>query len=223
MSLLDHEIVEVNISSAQAANACVIWLHGLGANGHDFVPIVPHLQLPPKKAVRFIFPHAPSIPVTINANMKMPAWYDITEMNIERTVDEQALKNSAQEVIKFVEQQNQLGIDYKRIIIAGFSQGGAVAYQAALSYQQQLGGLMALSTYFATANSCTIRQQTALPIAIYHGSHDPVVPEVLGQQAQRTLSAAGFTPEYKTYPIEHNVSEAEIADISNFLNHCLRQ
>lgn len=222
MSLLNHECIEVNVSPETPANASVIWLHGLGANGHDFVPIVPHLNLPKDAAVRFIFPHAPSIPVTINGGYEMPAWYDITEMDIEREVDEAQLRNSANEVVKFIQDEQQRGIASERIIIAGFSQGGAVAYEAAISHPEKLAGLLALSTYFATAKSCARSEANQdLPIAIYHGIKDPIVPAILSERALHSLRGWGYTIDYKTYPIEHNVSEEEIEDISNWFNERL--
>lgn len=199
-------------------DACVIWLHGLGADGHDFAPIVPELRLPPALHIRFIFPHAPAIPVTVNGGFVMPAWYDILSMEIERKVDETQLRASAKAVQALIEQQIEQGIDSRRIVLAGFSQGGAVAYEAALSFEQPLGGLVAMSTYFATAGSLNIHEANRhLPMQVLHGSRDPVVPELLGQKACRELELLGFLPEYHSYPMEHSVCAAEITDISRFL------
>jgi phospholipase/carboxylesterase len=203
-------------------DACVIWLHGLGADGHDFVPIVPELRLPPELRVRFVFPHAPAMPVTVNGGHVMPAWYDILSLEIERKVDETQLRASAEAVQALVEQQLGQGIDSRRIVLAGFSQGGAVAYEAALSFDRPLGGLIAMSTYFATAASLKLHDANRhLPVQVLHGSRDPVVPELLGQKACRALERLGLLPEYHNYPMEHSVCAAEIRDISRFLCRCL--
>ncbi len=140
----------------------VIWLHGLGADGNDFAPIVPELHLPEDAAIRFIFPHAPAIPVTINGGFVMPAWYDILETDIARKVDTAGLMASAKAINGFITRELDRGIDSKRIVIAGFSQGGAVAYQVALSYEKPLGGLLAMSTYLATADTIQYMKQIKL-------------------------------------------------------------
>ena len=214
MALLPYEKLETSSN----ITASIIWLHGLGANGHDFVPIVPELNLPQDLGIRFIFPHAPSIPVTINGGMTMPAWYDIYAMQLERTIDQDQIMASAAAVIALVEQEIEKGIPSERIILAGFSQGGAVGYQAALAYNKPLAGLMALSTYFATDK--TIECHTAnknLPIGIFHGTFDNIVPETLGKQAQKTLETLGYTPSYTSYPMEHSVHPQEIKDISSWI------
>lgn len=212
----------VEIEPATAATASVLWLHGLGADGHDFEPIVPELRLPRAAAVRFVFPNAPAIPVTINGGMVMPAWYDILAMDIGRKVDERQLLQSAAAVSALVDREIERGIDSRRIVVAGFSQGGAVAYQLALSYPQPLAGLLVLSAYFPTARSITLHDANReLPIQVCHGSLDPVVPEELGHQAHQTLLAMGYAAGYKTYPIGHNVSPEEIADVSRWLRATL--
>lgn len=208
----------VEIEPKAPADATVIWLHGLGADGHDFEPIVPELRLPESAAVRFIFPHAPSIPVTINGGYVMPAWYDILEMNIERKIDEKQILASADAIRAFIDREIERGIDSRRIVIAGFSQGGAVAYQVALTYPKRLAGLLALSTYFATRE--TIQSSEAnrdLPVQICHGTFDPIVPETLGQQSFELLQARGYPVAYKTYPMEHGVCPPEVVDIAAWL------
>jgi len=208
----------VEVQPKLTANAAVIWLHGLGADGHDFEAIVPQLFLPEALAIRFIFPHAPSIPVTINGGLKMPAWYDILEMSIERQVDLTALNRSAKQIQALIDREIGRGIPADRIVIAGFSQGGAVAYQAALTYAKPLAGLLAMSTYFATKES--IQPSAAnkrLNINIMHGSQDPVVDPSLGKQALRSLTEMGFQPSYKSYIMEHCVCGAQITDISAWL------
>lgn len=212
----------VEIEPTQTATASVIWLHGLGANGHDFEPIVPELKLPSDLAIRFVFPHAPAIPVTINSGYVMPAWYDILEMNIERKVDEAQLRISASEVVKLIEREMQRGIPSERIIIAGFSQGGAVAYEAALSYAKPLAGLLCLSTYLATKDSLLRdKANQDIPIQIFHGSLDPVVPVSLGEHAYEALKGWGYVVEYKTYPMEHSICLEEIEGISKWLQKTL--
>jgi len=219
MSLLP--CIEVEPSSP--ANATVIWLHGLGADGHDFEPIVPELNLPADLPIRFIFPHAPSIPVTINNGYVMPAWYDVLEMSIEREVDEVQLKASASAITAFIDREISRGIDSRRIIIAGFSQGGAVAYQTALTYPKPLAGLLGLSTYFATKDTIAPSPENkAIPIQIYHGSKDNVVPEILGQQSYEKFQSMGYAVKYATYPIEHSVCLEEIDEISQWFQTILK-
>ncbi|MAY56875.1 alpha/beta hydrolase [Pseudohongiella sp. O18] len=204
------------------ADAAVIWLHGLGADGSDFVPIVPELRLPSDMAVRFIFPNAPSIPVSINQGYVMPAWYDILEMDVSRRVDETQLRASAAAVHELVEAQMAAGIDSRRIILAGFSQGGAVVLEAGLSCPHPLAGIMSLSSYFPTADTVTVNQANReLPIRVFHGTADPVVREALGQQAVAALQAKGYKPEYSSYPMQHTVCLEEIRDISSWLQSTL--
>lgn len=212
----------VIVEPAQPAKASVIWLHGLGADGHDFEPIVPELKLPPEAAIRFIFPHAPAIPVTINSGYVMPAWYDILAMDIDRKVDVKQLEASAQAVAKLIDRELEKGIPSERIVLAGFSQGGAVAYQTALTYPKPLAGLLAMSTYLATADSIQVNSANkSLPIEIFHGLQDPVVPESLGKKAQQRLQALGYTPGYFTYAMEHSVSAAEVKDLADFIKKWL--
>lgn len=214
--------VEMESPSGVAVNASIIWLHGLGADGNDFAPLVPQLALPENSGIRFVFPHAPSIPVTINNGFVMPAWYDIKEMDIDRHVDEAQLLQSAAWVHALIDREIERGVDSRRIIIAGFSQGGAVSYEAALSYGKPLAGIMALSTYFATAASVKVDPvQNEIPIMICHGSMDPVVPELLGQNSVATLQEMGFKPEYHSYPMEHSLCPQQVVDISAWLSRIL--
>lgn len=214
--------VEMEAPRGVPVNAAVIWLHGLGADGNDFAPIVPQLQLPAGVGVRFIFPHAPSIPVTINSGLVMPAWYDIKMMDIDRHVDEVQLAQSASWVHALIDREVERGVASERIIVAGFSQGGAVAFEAGLTYPQRIGGIMALSTYFATAGSVKVNPlQKPLPILICHGTQDPVVPEMLGRKSLATLQDMGFAPEYRAYPMPHSVCPEEIDDIGDWLSRTL--
>ena len=200
------------------ADAAVIWLHGLGASGHDFQPIVPELHLPNDMPVRFIFPHAPTIAVTINGGMQMPAWYDILSLDIEREINEQQFSASVDGVRALIERELERGISSERIILAGFSQGGAIAYEAALSYDKPLAGLMTMSTYFATHK--TINPHPAnksIPVHVFHGMYDPMVPEAMGKHAVAALEQMGYAPEYITYPMEHEVCRQQIDDISRWI------
>ena len=214
----------LTIEPKQPADSCVIWLHGLGADGHDFAPVVPELKLPADLATRFIFPHAPQIPVTINGGMVMPAWYDILEMQLERKIDTEQLCASADEIVKLINQQVELGIPSERIIIAGFSQGGAVAYQVALSFPKRLAGLLALSTYFATENTIEMHPANQkMPILIMHGRYDDIVPESLGIKAKNSLSEHHYPVEYINYPMPHSVCLEQIEEIGRWLTQHLHK
>lgn len=206
------------------ADAAVIWLHGLGATGHDFEPIVPELHLPENMAVRFVFPHAPTIPVTINGGLRMPAWYDILTLDIERQINQQQFLISVDAVTALIEREIKRGLRSERIILAGFSQGGAIAYQAALCYNKPLAGLMTMSTYFATHKTIVPHPANKhIPVFILHGMYDPMVPEAMGKQALAALQQMGYSPEYQTYPMEHEVCRQQIDDISAWLQKRLSQ
>jgi phospholipase/carboxylesterase len=218
MSLLpaiEHE-------TSPSPDATVIWLHGLGADGYDFAPIVPELNLPPDLRIRFLFPHAPSIPVTVNNGYVMPAWFDILVMDIDRKVDVPQLLVSAEAINRFIDRELERGIDSRRIVLAGFSQGGAVAYQVCLSHPRPLGGLIAMSTYFATSDSIVLSDANCnLPIEIHHGVHDPVVPPALGIRAGEFLKERGYAINFRSYPMEHSVCPQQIDHISQALQRFL--
>lgn len=217
MSLSSIEL-EVN----GPVTASVIWLHGLGADGNDFVPLVPELRLPAQLGVRFIFPNAPAIPVTINGGYVMPAWYDILAMTEERQINQAQFFESAQQIAALIDAEIARGIPSERIIVVGFSQGGAVAYQTALSYAKPLGGLLALSTYFVNhADFAAHSANKALPIQILHGRFDSVVQESMGKNALNLLTEMGYPVNYKNYPMEHEVNFTEIGDISAWLQQRL--
>ncbi|MBL4580224.1 MAG: carboxylesterase [Gammaproteobacteria bacterium] len=214
--------IEIESPDGVDVNASIIWLHGLGADGSDFAPLVPQLSLPDGVGVRFIFPHAPSIPVSINNGFVMPAWYDIKEMDIDRHVDEEQLRQSAAGVHALITREIERGVDSRRIVVAGFSQGGAVSFEAGLTYPKPLAGIMALSTYFATADSIKVNPiQSGLPILICHGSMDPVVSEALGKKSVVTLQSLGFVPEYNSYPMEHSLCPQQIVDIADWIGRTL--
>lgn len=200
----------------------VIWLHGLGANGHDFEPVVPEFAFARERPVRFIFPHAPEMPVTINGGMVMPAWYDILAMNIDRKVDAEQLRVSAARVAELIDAEIARGVPPECIVLGGFSQGGAVAYELALTYPKRLGGLFALSTYFATADSITRNEANqGLPIFVAHGTYDPIVPDALGKRAADHLAELGYEVSYHTYGMEHSLCLEEVRDMDRFLNERL--
>ncbi len=221
MSYTIHESEEsVVLEPASTADAAVIWLHGLGADGHDFVPIVQELRLPQSMAVRFIFPHARPRPVTINNGYVMRAWYDITGLGADRKEDDAGIRESAAVVNGYVEQQNALGIDTKRIVIAGFSQGGAIALQAALRYPARLAGVMALSTYLPLRDTVAAEAAPAnrdVPILMCHGLRDGMVPATLGQASRDLLQGLGYQVQWQAYPMEHSVCMEEVLDISKWL------
>ena len=218
MNYLPH----ITIETGDKPKAAVIWLHGLGASGDDFASLVPHLKLPESLAIRFIFPHAPERPVTINGGYIMPAWYDILEMNIERKIDLQQIQKSSDAIVALIEREIARGIPSNKIILAGFSQGGAVAYHCGLSYQRPLGGILALSTYFATWRTLAVHPENQhIPVYLFHGTQDEMVPEVMGREAMRVLAEKGLQPEYASYTMGHEVCFEEIADISKVLQGLL--
>lgn len=213
----------VEVEPKTTANASVIWLHGLGANGHDFEPIVDQLDLPSDLAVRFVFPNAPAMPVTINNDMVMPAWYDIHELSlVDSKVDLAGIRQSVAAIKALIKRENRRGIESKRMVLAGFSQGGAVAYECGLTCAKPLAGILCLSTYFATHATCApTTHNRKTPILIQHGRVDPVVPEMLGREAARQLTKLGNSVEYKTYQMEHTVCAEQIDDISSWLTRVL--
>lgn len=202
----------------------VIWLHGLGADGHDFYGIVPELKLPASAAVRFIFPHAPSMPVTLNGGYVMPAWYDILGIDgIDRQVDIVGIEKSVAAIRQLIAKEVERGIAEENIILAGFSQGGAIAYITALSHPNRLGGIMALSTYLPATEHWTYSTTNKnIPIYIAHGGQDPVVPYSLGQQAFNVLQTKGYTPAWHSYVMQHSVCPSELKDIGLWLEERLR-
>ena len=210
----------VVLAPATPASASVIWLHGLGADGNDFVPIVPELRLPAAPGIRFVFPHAPVRPVTLNMGMRMRAWYDIKTLTAEGRADEAGIRESAARLGGLIEDERALGIAAGRIVIAGFSQGGALALHAALRHPEPLAGILALSSYLPlqallAAELAEANRQT--PILMCHGQYDPVLPLALGVAACNWLRAAGYRVEWKEYPMQHQVCGAEILDVAAWL------
>lgn len=213
----------VRVEPENTAKACVIWLHGLGADGFDFKPIIPYLKLP-QNSVRFLFPHAEVMPVTVNGGMPMRAWYDILEMKVERKVDKTTLLNSSERIKALIDEQIESGIPADKIILIGFSQGGAVAYQTALCYPQALAGMVALSTYMATSDEIKQQQSDAikaLPVWVSHGEYDDVVPKVLGEQATELLAQIGLEPQWSTYPMAHEVCLEQMEALGEWIGQRL--
>jgi len=208
----------------QTADACVIWLHGLGADRYDFLPVAEFLQQH-LHSTRFIMPQAPTRPVTINGGYAMPSWYDIKAMTPARAIDEAQLEASAEQVIELIEAERAKGIDLARIFLAGFSQGGAVVLHTAyIQWQQSLGGVLALSTYaptFAEQHQLSAGQQRT-PALCLHGVHDPVVIPAMGRTAFEYLDSWGVAARWMEYPMEHEVAVAELNDILAWLSEKLR-
>ena len=221
---MTHRIQEsadaVVLAPATPASASVIWLHGLGADGHDFVPIVPELKLPDSPGVRFVFPHARVRPVTLNMGMRMRAWYDIKTLTAEGRADEEGLRESIALLERFIAAERAGGIASSRIVIAGFSQGAAVALHAALRHAEPLAGILALSSYLplqALLAAELSEANRATPILMCHGQQDPVLPLALGVMACNWLRASGYRVEWKEYPMQHQVCLPEIQDIATWL------
>ena len=218
------DLQRVILEPKSQPDASVIWLHGLGADGHDFEPIVPQLHLTPDNSVRFVFPHAPIRPITINGGMEMRGWYDIAGQGLDRKVDEDGIRESAQAVSALLDHEIENGINSQRIVLAGFSQGGAIALHLGLRYQHRLAGILALSTYLPLPDALASEAHSAqlqLPIFIGHGRHDPLVPETLGSRSAQTLESAGYLVEYQTYPMQHSVSADEILAVSIWIKQRL--
>ncbi len=214
----------VEVNTAAGAEYSVIWMHGLGADGRDFEPVVPYLGLPPGLAVRFIFPHAMRRPITINGGMVMRAWYDIVEISTSRGQDEAGIAHSTEQVLALIEREIERGIPASKIILAGFSQGGAVALHVGLRYGQKLAGIMALSAYLLFPERLMQERSEAnatTPVFVGHGTMDPMVPFAMGQATVTVLQDGGWPVEWHSYPIPHSVSPPEIADIGHWLKGCL--
>lgn len=198
----------------------VIWLHGLGADGHDFEPIVPVLVAPDWPAIRFVFPHAPVRPVTVNGGARMRAWYDITALDLDRTQDEAGIRASRSHIEAFIAAERANGIPASRIFLAGFSQGGAMAIATGLTHAESLAGLIVLSAYVPIADALDRERHPearSLPVFQGHGSVDPIVPVELGLATRAWLEARGHDVTWRTYPMPHSVSAEEVADLRLWL------
>ena len=214
----------IELETAPKPSASVIWLHGLGADGNDFVPVVRELGLPPDLAVRFVFPHAPVRPVTINNGFRMRAWYDIAAADLNNRADLAGVKQSQLQVEGLIAREVQRGIGQARIVLAGFSQGGAVALYTGLRHAERLAGIMALSTYLIGADALAIEAASinrGVPIFMAHGTADPIVRFDWGNASHRTLVQAGYQLDWHTYGMEHSVCMEEIEAISAWLQRVL--
>jgi phospholipase/carboxylesterase len=210
----------IEVETAAKPSAAVIWLHGLGADGHDFEPIVPEIVGRGERAWRFVFPHAPVRPVTINGGMSMRAWYDIKGLDRQAAEDAAGFRDSDAQVRQLIAREGKRGIAAHRIVLAGFSQGGAVSLYTAVRLAENLAGVMALSCYLPLQSSFIAERapaNNATPIFMAHGQGDPVIPLGLGAQSRNFLKAEGYAVEWHEYPMAHAVCAAEIADIREFL------
>ena len=218
------ELLEaVEVSTADNPEYAVIWMHGLGADGHDFESVIPFLGLPPNAAVRFVFPHALMRPITINGGAVMRAWYDIIEISTSRGQDEAGIRHSAAKIRDLIEHEIGRGIPAAKIVLAGFSQGGAMALHVGFRYPERLAGIMALSAYLLfpeRLHTECAQVNSATPVFMGHGTQDPMVPFTLGQAAQAELKKGQWPVEWHSYPIPHSVSQPEIADIGRWLQAC---
>lgn len=214
----------VEINPSQTPTATVIWLHGLGDSGHGFAPIVPELQLPDSMSVRFVFPHAPERPVTINNGMRMRAWYDIKSFDFNSRADVEGVKDSAERVEKLIEAEITRGVPANRIILAGFSQGGVIALHLGTRFGTQLAGILALSTYMSEPGTLASQAHEAnksTSIMMAHGEHDEVVPIFMGNAAYQTLKENGYDASWHTYNMQHNVCMPELKDIASWMQKVL--
>lgn len=209
----------LEIATAPAPDAAVIWLHGLGADGHDFEPVVRELHLPAQLRLRFVFPHAPMRPVTINAGMRMRAWYDILQMG-GGTEDAAGIRASQALLEDLIARERGRGVAARRIALAGFSQGGAIALHTGLRHAERLAGVLALSTYLPLAATLAAERSDAnrdAPVFMAHGRHDPVIDIARARESRAALAALGYAVDWKEYDMPHSVCAAEIAHIAAWL------
>jgi phospholipase/carboxylesterase len=214
----------IEIESAPQPTAAVIWLHGLGADGNDFAALVPQLDLRHCPPIRFIFPNAPDLPVTVNGGYVMPAWYDILGADLVQRQDTAGIQRSAAAITALIEHEMSRGIPAQRIVLAGFSQGCAMALHTGLRFPKRLAGIVALSGYLPLADSLALERSfanTATPILMCHGSMDPVVALQRGEASRDLLSTLGYAVQWHSYPMEHSVHPREVTDISAFLQRVL--
>jgi phospholipase/carboxylesterase len=208
----------VEISTGDSPQLAIIWLHGLGADGHDFEPIVPELRLP--FPARFVFPHAPVRPITVNGGMEMRGWYDILGFGMNMRQDAVGIRASATAVTRLIDREIERGLSSSQIVLAGFSQGGAIALHTALREARPLAGVLALSTYLPLGDAVAAERSVAnahMPIFMAHGSADPLLPLGLAEGSRRTLEALGYSVDWHVYPMAHSVCVEEIAAISAWL------
>jgi phospholipase/carboxylesterase len=214
----------IEIQTGPNPTGSIIWMHGLGADGHDFEPIVPELVRPGERALRFVFPNAPVRPVTLNRGYPMRAWYDILGLERGTTQDEPGIRASHAEVEALIRRENERGIPTERIVLAGFSQGGAMSIFSGTRYPEKLAGIMALSCYMLLESHFAAERapaNQATPVFMGHGTQDPVVSPLLGEQTRRLLEASGYAVEWHSYVMPHSVCPQEVADIAAWLRRVL--
>ena len=214
----------VEVEPPGPVRATVLFLHGLGADGHDFEPVVPLLGLPRGHGVRFVFPHSPSRPVTVNGGMVMPAWYDIRGLDLGHNLDAHGIESSSRLIRTLLEREVERGIPSARIVLGGFSQGGAMALQVGLTHPERLAGLLGLSCYLPLPDRLRggeAQANRATPIFMGHGTDDDIVPVTKGEASHRVLQSAGYTVEWRTYPMAHQVDAQEIVDVGDWLGERL--
>jgi phospholipase/carboxylesterase len=214
----------IEIETGKQPRHSVLWLHGLGADGHDFEPIVPELLRAGWPPLRFVFPHAPVRPITLNGGMRMRGWYDIHGLELMAIEDEAGILASVAGVERLIARERQRGVDSQRILLAGFSQGGAVALAAGLTHPERLAGIVALSTYLPIAARIEAQRapiQGGLPVFIGHGAVDPIVPQMLGLAARQRLQAWGHPVDWHSYGMPHSVCAEEIRDLSGWMERHL--
>jgi phospholipase/carboxylesterase len=210
----------IELATGAEPRGTVIWMHGLGADGWDFVPIVRELPLPEGLVLRFIFPHAPVRPVTINNGFEMRAWYDIKQQDISRVPDEAGIRESQASIEALIAREAQRGVTADRIVLAGFSQGGAIALQTGLRHKQRLAGIVALSTYLPLQESLQAEASAAnksTPIFMAHGTQDPAIPVQLADASRKLLDERGYKIDWQVWPMPHSVCAEEVAAIGEYL------
>jgi len=210
----------VEVGPGREPVASILWLHGLGADGYDFQPIVPELRMPETMPIRYVFPHAPMRPVTLNGGMVMRAWFDILAAGFPRRVDMEGFLESVGHLERLIEEENRRGVPPERIVLAGFSQGGSIALHTGLRYEKPLAGILALSTYLPTLDSLSGEMSRAngqIPIKMAHGFMDPMVPLENAQEARDELVRLGYPVEWSQYPMGHAVCPEEIDDVRSWL------
>ncbi|WP_083537017.1 alpha/beta hydrolase [Steroidobacter denitrificans] len=214
----------VELSPASPATAAVIWLHGLGADGFDFVPLVDELRLPPNSNIRFVFPHAAPRPITLNNGYVMRAWYDVKGLGSERIEDEAGIRETEALIRRYIDHEMAQGVTPGRIVLAGFSQGGAIALHTALRYPQRLAGILALSTYLPLHKQLEQERSPEnrdLPILMCHGTQDPMIGLDYAKASCEMLQTLGYPVDWRSYPMAHQVCMEEVQDISNWLQQRL--
>lgn len=222
--MTDPLLTTVEIEPVGTARSSVIWMHGLGADANDFHPIVAEMRLPAALGIRFVFPNAPVRPVTINGGMPMRAWYDVLTMDLPRREDPDGVYDSERALVALIEREQQRGVPAERIVLAGFSQGGAMALHTGLRYPQRLAGILALSCYIPLADCLSADRHLAnqaTPILITHGDYDAVIPLRYGQLSVERLQSLGYQPEWHHYGMGHEVCWDEIRDIAAWLARVL--